>query len=187
MVSVFHHIEKEWEWRRSRGVTEGFDAIKTHKPVVAVGAEEPLADQILMADYFHGIDGLGGIHESHPHMTPEETWKDLFSKTPNSAQSQEAVSSKRLFTPSTVPAPDEILRILRENEPDTITIIAIGPLTNLALAASKDPKTFLRAKEVVVMGGAIDEVGNVSTAPFTSLPYLSKLPEASTSPSHFHS
>ncbi|KAI9713824.1 MAG: hypothetical protein M1820_000554 [Bogoriella megaspora] len=177
VVSLFHTIEKELEWRKNSGRTGGFETLKKFKPKVAVGADEPLADQLLMADYFHGIDGLGGIHSSHPHLSPSDTWKNLFTEALASGSSEEKEAahelqhSDTLFTPISTPAHEEILRLLRENPPNSITIIAIGPLTNLARTAATDPETFLRVKEVVVMGGAISEPGNVcDTIPSTQPP-----------------
>ena len=64
------------------------------------------------------------------------------------------------FQPSSLPAHIEILNQLRENDSKTITIIAIGPCTNLALAVSEDATTFARAKKIIIMGGAIRVPGN---------------------------
>ncbi|KAH8426061.1 putative nucleoside hydrolase [Aspergillus melleus] len=164
VVSMFHILEREMQWRREQGRPEGFGALRAHPPIVAVGAEDPLEDQKMLADYFHGTDGLGGIHASHPHLTPKETWEHMFDPSTDSdiKPVPEGDNSHKSFVPSKRPAHEEILRVLRENDPDTVTLVAVGPLTNLALASAADPEAFLRVKEVVVMGGAINEPGNVT-------------------------
>lgn len=105
----------------------------------------------------------------HPHLTPSQTWEHLFDPAvdPEGIKPVQtgATPADHSFTPSRRPAHKEILRVLRENDPDTVTLVAVGPLTNLALASAEDPETFLRVKEVVVMGGAINEPGNVSKKP----------------------
>ncbi|PMD48636.1 nucleoside hydrolase [Hyaloscypha variabilis F] len=168
VVALFHVIEKEREWRKARGQLEGFEAMISSKPIVAIGADHPLEDEILMADYFHGIDGLAGVHTSHPHLSPSDAWKTLFqpsaasTSTGKVAEAHESSSPTASFTASQAPAHKEILRLLKENPRDSITIVCVGPLTNVALAAAEDPETFLRVKEVVVMGGAIDVEGNIT-------------------------
>ncbi|KAL8716046.1 MAG: hypothetical protein Q9225_006269 [Loekoesia sp. 1 TL-2023] len=171
VVSMFHVIEKEIQWRKNNGRPEGFDALKRSKPTVAVGSDEPLGGERMKAAYYHGADGLGGVHTSHPHHSgPQETWKHLFDTPPpgtllsSTAASVEPSTSttSHLFNPSSSPSHLEILRILDTEPPDTITIIAIGPLTTLATAAAHAPQTFLRAKQVLVMGGAVDVPGNMT-------------------------
>lgn len=56
VVSMFFHIEKEIEWRQAQGKPLGFDALRKTKPIVAVGSEHPLTDQMLMADFFRMYD-----------------------------------------------------------------------------------------------------------------------------------
>ncbi|MCJ1338211.1 hypothetical protein MMC09_003497 [Bachmanniomyces sp. S44760] len=186
-------------WRREKNIRDGFEHLRKRKPLLAIGADRPLEDEMLMADYFHGIDGLGGVHTSvrsprstclrkrararatakftnactiiqHQHHTAPETWKNLFSSPPppnllsktaeDEIQTDHSISSP-LFTPSQKPSHLEILRLLDENPPDTISIIAIGPLTNLALAAAESPQTLLKAKSIIVMGGAVNVPGNM--------------------------
>lgn len=79
---MFHVIQKEMIWRRSQGIPEGFESLKKFKPIVAVGAEEPLVgpretaayirksirlqllEGIAESPFTDGIDGLGGVHGS---------------------------------------------------------------------------------------------------------------------------
>jgi purine nucleosidase len=56
-------------------------------------------------------------------------------------------------------ASEQILRIVKEN-PKDVTILTIGPLTNIAQAIQKDPQTMCLAKRIISMGGAIEVAGN---------------------------
>ncbi|KAI4112984.1 MAG: hypothetical protein LQ338_008246 [Usnochroma carphineum] len=166
---MFHVIEKEVQWRKDHGRPEGFDTLKKSKPIVAVGADEPLGGERLRAVYYL----LTKFLDQHPHhSSPSETWQHLFDLPPPETLLSSAAASAthddppaathHLFTPSSSPSYLEILRILDTEPPDTVTLIAIGPITTIATAAAHAPQTFLRAKQVLVMGGAVEVPGNMT-------------------------
>ena len=79
------------------------------------------------------------MHTTAPHFTPQESWAHLFDREAQlEAGETTARHVPRNFVPSIVPAHREILRVLREEEEGTVTIVALGPLTNLGLAAEED-------------------------------------------------
>lgn len=51
-VSMFHVLDKELEWRRTKGKPEGFGSLKAYKPIIAVGPQHALEEEILMEDGF---------------------------------------------------------------------------------------------------------------------------------------
>lgn len=105
---------------------------------VYAGAIRPLARELVTAEEVHGETGLNG-----PQL-PEPTMK---------LQDQYAV--------------DFIVETLMKEERGTITLCALGPLTNIALALIREPKIAPRIKEIVLMGGGFFEGGNVTpTAEF---------------------
>ena len=57
-------------------------------------------------------------------------------------------------------AVDKIIKIVKENE--NITLVTLGPLTNIARAIEKDNDAMKRVKQIVIMGGAIKVPGNKS-------------------------
>jgi purine nucleosidase len=57
-----------------------------------------------------------------------------------------------------------LLLKLIERHGEALTIIALGPMTNLALAARRDPALFRRVGEIVQMGGAVRHPGNITPA-----------------------
>jgi inosine-uridine nucleoside N-ribohydrolase len=84
-------------------------------------------------DFIHGADGLGNL----PHREPVTTVAD-----PRSS-AQFIVDSAR-------------------TQPGEITLVAVGPLGNLAAALQLEPKLPSLLKSVIIMGGTVVEPGNVS-------------------------
>eukprot|EP00118_Oscarella_pearsei_P000282 m.4605 g.4605 ORF g.4605 m.4605 type:complete len:318 (+) comp11009_c0_seq1:118-1071(+) len=101
------------------------------------GAARPLVSPLSHSLFFHGDDGLGGISSFYP---------PLRSKV---AEQEHAVNA--------------LVRLSREFD-GQITLLAVGPLTNLALASRMDPGFSRRLKNVVIMGGNIEGRGNASPA-----------------------
>ena len=111
---------------------------------VAMGAYRPLQKKPVYATGFHGDDGLGGL----------DRFRD------NTGSPRYPVSSMTLSSRN---AADEILYQLAAT-PQPLTIIALGPLTNIAAAIKKDKETMATAKRIVLMGGAIGVSGNITPA-----------------------
>lgn len=101
---------------------------------VAVGAARPLAQEVSYALDVHGIDGLGDTRLPAPRARPL----------------------------AGVSAAEQIVRLARRH-PGELTLLAVGPLTNLAVALLLEPRLPELVAEVVVMGGAFDHPGNITT------------------------
>jgi purine nucleosidase len=57
---------------------------------------------------------------------------------------------------------DELIARIARQYPNELTLIATGPLTNLALALQKDPAGMKKLKDVAIMGGAVRTKGNIT-------------------------
>jgi len=112
-------------------------------PPVFQGLSQPLVRPLCTATHVHGDDGLGGCS------------KILFDKRPRyPTPSLECDFSKS--------APLAILDLVSISKEKALSIVTIGPLTNIAVAARMDPNRFRLLKEIVIMGGAFDHLGNVT-------------------------
>jgi pyrimidine-specific ribonucleoside hydrolase len=100
---------------------------------VAAGARAPLMRRLVTATYAHGENGLGGA------VFPEPTTK-----------------------PVAAPAAEIIRQIVRKY-PGEVTLITIGPLTNIATALSSDPDLASMVRALVMMGGSLSG-GNITPA-----------------------
>ena len=109
-------------------------ADRTDIPVYA-GCSRPIMRTLVTAEHVHGATGLDG-----PDL-PEPTVP---------LQSQHGV--------------DYIIDTLMTEPSGTVTLATLGPLTNIAMALVKQPAIAERIAEIVMMGGAYFEVGNITPA-----------------------
>src|SRR6266571_4884862 len=100
---------------------------------VAAGAKAPLMRRLVTAAYAHGENGLGG-----------------------------AVFPEPKIRPIAEPAAQFIQQLVRRY-PSDVTLITIGPLTNVATALNSDPELAAMVKSVVMMGGSLSG-GNITPA-----------------------
>ena len=128
-------------------------------PVVA-GRHEPLIRQAVVAEVIHGVTGLDGAE------VPGATQKPLNQRVTDFIFETAKHHLAAHHTLPTLPAALDLPftnAATRYSNPDGITIIAVGPLTNIALTLLAYPEIKLLIKEVVLMGGAIG-LGNVTPA-----------------------
>ena len=107
-----------------------------NKPLIAKGADRPLKGKTIYAHSVHGKDGLGGAKIERKEG---EEWWQLFHGHA-----------------------DELITKMARQYPNELTLIATGPLTNLALAIQRDLEGMRKLKEIVIMGGAVRTKGNIT-------------------------
>ncbi len=107
---------------------------KPNTPVYA-GAVRPLMQDLVTAEYVHGKTGLDGPDLPEPVMPLQEKY-----------------------------GVDFIVETLLDEEPGTVTLATLGPLTNIALALNRAPEIAGRIRRIVMMGGGFFEGGNVTPA-----------------------
>lgn len=107
---------------------------RTDVPVHA-GCERPMLRNLVTAEHVHGPTGLDGPDLPEPTLTARDAH-----------------------------GVDFLVETIRAHPVGTIRLLALGPLTNVALAMTKAPDIAARLKDVVLMGGGCFEAGNITPA-----------------------
>jgi len=136
LTTVFGNVNIDLTTRNAQSLLELFGATQT---VVARGAAVPLEQTPNgFADFVHGQDGLGNCYDDRP-LTASAPHAEIH----------------------TLDAADFIIEATRQ-APGEITLVAVGPMTNVAEALRRDPTLPTRVQQLVIMGGTVTEPGNVS-------------------------
>ncbi len=112
---------------------------------VARGAAAPLRGPLVTADEVHGDDGLGGIS-----LLREGDGRLRYPALPTAPGAAGSVDGA------------DLILEMAERFPGELVIVALGPLTNLAVALERDRDRLGGVARIVIMGGAIAVPGNVT-------------------------
>ena len=102
---------------------------------VHAGCSRPLVRKLVTAEEVHGKTGIDGVEIRDPGIP---------------LQQQHAV--------------DFIVTTLLAAADESVTLVPVGPLTNIAMAMIKEPAILGKIREIVLMGGALREGGNTSAS-----------------------
>ena len=121
--------------RTSNNARQVCELAKRSDMHVFAGCDQPMGRGLVTAEHVHGATGLNGATLPKPKMP---------------IQSEHAV--------------DFIIKTLRQAPKNSITLCPLGPLTNIGTALLKAPDIADRIAQIVMMGGAYFEVGNITPA-----------------------
>uniref|UniRef100_A0A0N5AAW8 IU_nuc_hydro domain-containing protein n=1 Tax=Syphacia muris TaxID=451379 RepID=A0A0N5AAW8_9BILA len=141
------------EWIRSKqmeekaGMVNNMSFTKTLRKVADMvpiykGAFEPLLatrSEVTDESFFFGKDGMGDRPNDFPQVTEDDA---------------------NNFNPD-IPASLALTKLFQQY--DDVTLVCLGPLTNIALALKLDKDFASRPKEIYIMGGNLYGIGNVSS------------------------
>lgn len=146
LTVVFGNINIDFATRNAQYV---LDVLGASDVAVAKGAAIPSVQAARPhADFVHGADGLGNVY---PGSSPGVA----------AIESANLRADARHSSIEPLDAADFIINAAREN-PGQITLVAVGPLTNIAEALRREPELPKLVAGLVIMGGTVDEPGNVS-------------------------
>ena len=119
----------------AKNARKALELARRTETAVYAGAAAPLVRKLITAEHVHGRTGFDGYELPDP-VTP---LGDGF-------------------------APEVIVDLVMSRPPGDVTLCCLAPLTNIALTLAKEPRLAGHLREIVLMGGAFSEGGNITPA-----------------------
>ena len=117
----------------TKNALKALELAKRTEILVFAGAAAPLIRLLVTAEHVHGRTGFDGYALPEPTTRPHPGF-----------------------------APDVIVDLVMSRPPKTVTLCCMAPLTNIALAMAREPRLAQHLAEIVTMGGAFSEGGNIT-------------------------